>query len=252
MVSSVLLLGTVSFIAWFVSMLAGGGSPLVLIPLVNSLWGVQATAPVITIGMLIGNGQRSLFFWQQINWQVTLWYLPGAIAGAIIGAYGMTRLHLEWLQWLIGLGLLLMALNFLLKRSEKHFPVKAWYFLPAAFVNATASALIGSTGPVMNPLYLSYGLVKEPMIATKSFHKTVLHLIKVLAYLGFGLFKPEYWFYGLVIGLASIPANWLGKWVLERMSVHQFKAAVFALIAFSGLLMLWQQSQHFNLAIRLG
>jgi uncharacterized protein len=243
MLSSVLLLGTVSFMAWFVSMLAGGGSPLVLIPLVSSLWGVQATAPVITLGMLIGNGQRSLFFWQQINWPVTFWYLPGAVAGAIIGAYGITRLHLEWLQLLIGIGLLAMVVNFLQAKSESRFACKAWYFLPAAFLNAIASALIGSTGPIMNPMYLSYGLVKESMIATKSLHKTVLHLVKVLAYLSFGLFQPEYWLYGLIIGFASIPANWLGKQVLARMSVDQFKAAIFAFIAFSGVWMLWQQRE---------
>jgi uncharacterized protein len=236
-----LLLGTVSFFSWFFSLLTGAGSPFVLMPLVNHLLGAQAIAPVITIGMLIGNGHRSLFFWSNIDWQVTRWYLPGAIMGALIGAYGITRLQLEWVQLLIGFGLLLMVLNFLLNKGESQFVCKSWYFLPAAFFNAIGSALIGSTGPVMNPMYLSYGLVKESMIATKALHQTVLHIVKVLAYLAFGILKPEYLFYGLIIGLASIPANWLGKQLLDRISATQFKTTVVGFIALSGVWMMWQQ-----------
>jgi uncharacterized protein len=236
-----LLLGTVSFFSWFFSLLTGAGSPFFLIPLVNQLLGVQAIAPVITIGMLIGNGNRSLFFWSDIDWQVTRWYLPGAIVGAIIGAYGMTRLQLEWVQLLIGFALLLIVLNFFLNKGESHFVCQSWYFLPAAFLNAIGSALMGSTGPVMNPMYLSYGLVKESMIATKALHQTVLHIVKVLAYLVFGVLKPEYLFYGIVIGLASIPANWLGKQLLDRINASQFKTAVVTFIGFSGVWMLWQQ-----------
>ena len=79
-----------SFVAWFLSMLAGGGSPFILIPLI-SLWiGVQAVAPVITTGLLVGNTQRSLFFWRDIDWTVTAWYVPGAVVGALIGCYGLS------------------------------------------------------------------------------------------------------------------------------------------------------------------
>ncbi len=61
-----------SFIAWFLSMLAGGGSPFILIPLISVLLSAQAVAPVITVGLLIGNGQRGIFFWRQVDWTVTL------------------------------------------------------------------------------------------------------------------------------------------------------------------------------------
>lgn len=43
-------------------MLAGGGSPFILLPVVSLLLGAQAVAPVITTGLLIGNAQRGLFF----------------------------------------------------------------------------------------------------------------------------------------------------------------------------------------------
>lgn len=233
-----------SFLAWFLSMLAGGGSPFILIPMISLLLGSAAVAPVITTGLLIGNTQRGISFWHHVDWQVTAWYVPGAMVGAIIGCYGLTQVHVEGLQLLLGIGLLTMVANHLLIPKDAQFVVKAWYFLPLSFINAIGSGLIGSTGPVMNPLYLNYGLEKEAMVATKAFNKAVLHLVKLTAYAAFGSLTSDYLVYGLVIGLGAIPANWLGKLVLAKMSAQQFRQLVFAFVAVSGVAMIWQQ-RHF-------
>jgi uncharacterized membrane protein YfcA len=232
---------TASFVAWFLSMLAGGGSPFILIPLISLWLGVQAVAPVITTGLLVGNSQRSCFFWNHINWTVTAWYVPGAVLGALIGCYGLSQIHAEGFQALVGLGLVGMAISHGLGRKDVQYSVSAWWFLPVALVNAIGSGLIGSTGPIMNPMYLNYGLEKEAMIATKALNKTVLHLVKLTAYLVLGHLSGEYLAYGLVIGLAAIPANWLGKQVLASISAHQFRQLVFTFVAFSGVFMVWQQ-----------
>ena len=57
-ISILVLLSSVSFSAWFISMLVGGGSPLILIPVVTLLLGAPAVAPVLTIGSTLGNVQR--------------------------------------------------------------------------------------------------------------------------------------------------------------------------------------------------
>jgi uncharacterized membrane protein YfcA len=242
---TLLALGLISVVAWFLSMLAAGGSPLILIPLVTAMLGSQAVAPVITTGMLIGNVQRVFFFWEDVDWRVTLWYLPGAIAGAVIGAYAFTQIHLEWLQLILGVALLLMVANYILsqwlKRTEISIRIQTWQFLPIGFFYAFGSGLIGSMGPVLNPIYLNYGLLKEQMIATKSLNVAIAHVIKIFAYIALGAFTKPYVIYGLVIGCAAIPANWLGKLVLDRMSSDQFRQLVFAFVAFSGIFMLWQQ-----------
>lgn len=248
------LLAIASFASWFLSMLAGAGSPLVLIPLVTWLCGSAAVAPVLTLGMLLGNGQRVIMFWPRIDWQLTRWYMPGALGGAILGAYLLSLIKLDWLQWVIAIALITMAIrHWVMDRAEagafasrpgaapEPWQCPSWAFLPCAFFNAIGSALIGSTGPILNPLYLSYGLVKEDMIATKAFHNSSLHVVKLAAYLYFGSLTPEHLSYGFVIGAAAIPGNWLGQEVLKRMSPEQFKQAAFAFVAFSGVVMLWRQ-----------
>ena len=241
---TILLLVLASFIAWFISSLAGGGSPFIIIPMVNFLLEPQAVPPIVTTGMLLGNSQRAFLLWQYIDWQLTWWYLPGAVTGAILGAFVFTQTQLQWLQVLLGLFLVSSVFSFGFKK-EQSFKVPGWFFLPAGFVYAFLSGLIGSIGPVLNPFYLNYGLVKEEMIATKSAHVLVVHVVKMITYAALGALSLPYLGYGLVIGIAAIPANWLGQMALQKISDEQFRQFVIALVTISGLLILWDQRDFF-------
>ncbi len=294
----IVYLSVVSFFAWIISTLAGGGSPFILIPLVNLLMGAAAVPPVITIGMFFGNAHRVLLFWREIDWALTAWYAPGAIAGAILGAYTFTQIHLDWLQIVIAIFLIVSAVLFELEKSPektvaedkaKHiklvdnskeleeieelieinqlgelselsnleqsalipemvkpkFQLKAWYIMPAGFLKAYVSGLVGTTGPVLNPFYLRYGLVKEKMLATKAAHMTIIHLVKIFTYGALAAMSKEQIVAGLAIGLAAIPANLVGKYILSRMSHQQFRQVVLAFMAIGGSWMLWQQRTLF-------
>jgi uncharacterized protein len=259
----IVYLSVVSFFAWIVSTLAGGGSPFILIPLVNLLMGAAAVPPVITIGMFFGNAHRVLLFWRDIDWVLTAWYAPGAIAGAILGAYTFTKIHLDWLQIVIAIFLIVSAVLFELEKSPEttvsdlepsalipeevkpKFQLKAWHIMPAGFVKAYVSGLVGTTGPVLNPFYLRYGLVKEKMIATKATHMTIIHLVKIVTYGLLAAISKEQIIAGLAIGLAAIPANLIGKALLKQMSQSQFRQIVLAFMAIGGAWMIWQQRSLF-------
>ncbi len=241
------LLASVSFAAWFVSMLVGGGSPLILIPLVTLLLGAQSVAPVLTIGSVLGNVQRSALLWQHIDWSLTLWQVPGVIVGSVLGAYAFTQVEAEGLQVFIAIALIYMVVHSLLsdRINLPKITFKVWYFLPLGFLNAIASGLVGSTGPILNPAYLSYGLEKEKMVATRAASLTLTHAVKIATYTALGVLSPDLVGYGLIIGCAALPANWLGRKVLEKMSAEQFQVAVVSFIGLSGVWMLWQQRAFF-------
>ncbi|PZU99755.1 MAG: sulfite exporter TauE/SafE family protein [Pseudanabaena sp.] len=267
-------LGGASFLAWIVSTLAGGGSPFILIPLVNLLMGASAVPPIITIGMFLGNAHRVFLFWRSINWELTAWYAPSAILGSFLGAYTFTKIHLDWLQLVIGIFLIVSAVLFFLEKEttanvklaqpnaeilslesgcgdeNKHLPkpkfeLKAWHIVPAGFLKAYVSGLVGTTGPVLNPFYLSYGLVKEQMLATKATHVVIIHLVKIITYGAFSAMSREQVVAGLAIGCAAIPANLVGKYLLSRMSAQQFRQVVLAFMAIGGMWMLWGQRNLF-------
>lgn len=239
------LLGA-SCIGWFFSSLAGGGSPLILIPTLSLFLSASMIPQVITVGMLFGNGQRVGLYWQGIDWQLTRWYLPGAIVGAIVGAFLFTQLQLEWLTVLLGLFLITSIFTYRLAENLTLFQVKAWYFLPAGFIYAFLSGLIGSTGPLLNPFYLHYGLEKGEMIGTKSAHVLVVHIVKIIAYSAFGVISSPIIAYGLLIGMGALPGNWLGQKVLEKMEDKQFRQIAIAFVLISGIMLVWDQRQIFS------
>ena len=264
----IVYLSVVSFFAWIVSTLAGGGSPFVLIPLVNLLMGAASVPPVITIGMFLGNAHRVLLFWREINWELTMWYAPGAIIGSFLGAYTFTQIHLDWLQLIIGVFLIVSAVLLAIEKNpviaevktdllteppkdslsinESGHKLKAWYIMPAGFLKAFVSGLVGTTGPVLNPFYLRYGLVKEQLLATKATHVVIIHLVKIITYGAFAALSREEVVAGLAIGIAAIPANLVGKAILNRMSPDQFRQIVLAFMSVGGIWMLWGQKDLFE------
>jgi len=230
-----------SSISWFLSTLAAGGSPLILIPVIGLYLGAAAVPPVVTIGMLLGNFQRMWIYWNYIDWTVMWWYLPGAIVGAGLGAFVFTQTEIQWLPVLLGIFLILSGVTCNVGNQQQLFKVNAWYFLPAGFIYAFLSGLIGSTGPMLNSLYFNYGLVKEDMVATKAANVVIIHIVKVFFYILLGAFTKAYLFYGIIIGLAAFPGNWIGQIVLEKISTERFRQIVVMFVTFSGMLMLWEQ-----------
>lgn len=238
---SILWLTAASFGSWFLSTLAGGGTPLLLIPVIGYCLGTAAIPPVLTVGMLFGHPQRLVLYWQAINWRVTFWYLPGAIAGAGIGALIFSSIQLEWLPIFLALILIFSTLTYSSGSKVRWATVATWYFLPAGFIFAFISGLLGSAGPLLNPLYLNYGLKKEELIGTKSANLLIVHLVKIITYSLAGALNPTYWGYGLILGLAALPGNWLGHKILKQVSEKRFRQLLVSFVLFSGMLILWQE-----------
>jgi uncharacterized membrane protein YfcA len=223
---TVLYVALAGFLSWLINTVAGGGGEFIFISAVTYLIGAQGVAPVVTLGNLLGVPSRVLLFREHIDWGIVRWFLAGAIPGGLAGAWLFTQTKAEWLQLLIAIFLLTAPLQYRLGEREKSFEVRLWWFLPAGLLVAFFSGLIGGTGPVLNPLYLNYGTVKEDMIGTKSLNSFVMHLTKFGTYSAFGALKWEYLWYGISVGVVAIFANWLGKRWLERISVERFRRLV--------------------------
>ncbi|MDJ0552954.1 MAG: sulfite exporter TauE/SafE family protein [Microcoleaceae cyanobacterium MO_207.B10] len=230
-----------SIVGWFVSTLAGGGSSFLLMPIVGLFLGTIAIAPVITTGAIIGNAERAVAYRQKINWTVIAWELPGAIVGGCLGAFMLTQIPVRWLSFFVGLFLFLSGINLIIKNQEKSFTVRAWYFLPAGFIYSFLSGIIGSMGPLLAPFYLNFGLEKEELLGTQAVNRIVVHIVKAITYTIFGNLTLPYLGYGILIGIAAFPGNWLGHLVLEKISPQLFRQLVITFVIFSGAFILWEQ-----------
>ncbi len=236
-----LWLALAGFVSWTLSTLGGGGGALLLAPAVAYLVGSRAVSPVVTLTSLVAEPGRVYLFWRHIDWRVVRWYLPGAVPGAVLGAWVFATLKAEWLQVLLAVFLLSTVVQFRFGERGRAFPMPAWGFLPLGFGVSFFSGLVGATGPVLNPFYLSYGAEKERMIATKGVNSLVMHLTKIGTFASLGALPGEYLAYGVAAGLAALAANWVGKRWLERLSGRRFRQIALAVMVVSGLVMLWGQ-----------
>lgn len=236
-----LLLAAAGFVAWLVSTLAAGGGGMLLLPVVAYLIGPKAVAPVLALGSLFSGPARIFIFWQHIEWRIVRWYVPGAVCGGAIGAWIFAQTEAQWLKIGIGLFLISTVFQFRLGEKQRSFPMKIWFFLPVGFVVSLISGIIGEAGPVLNPFYLSAGVEKERLIATKTFNAFVMQIAKITGYTVFGAIASEFVLYGLVIGIAAGLATWLGKKLLGRLDAKRFRQGVIAVMVVTGAAMLWRE-----------
>ena len=238
-----LLLAAAACGCFAVGMITAGGAALLLIPIITWLLGAQAVAPVITLCTMSSGLSRIVMMHKSIRWDITRWYLPGALVGAFLGARIFAELvtsedHLRTLRVIIGVFLISTLLQFKLGRKKAAFKTTTPMMAPIGFLVATASGLVGGVGPVLNPFYLNLQVQREEMIATKAFNAFFMHLTKVGTYLSFGALDLRLLGFGLVMGVGAVFGNLLGRNWLVRIGEKRFRTAVVWMMALSGAVIL--------------
>lgn len=196
-----------SFIGFLLSTLGGGGGSLVVMPVINFLFGARAVPPSMTLGTAINNFSRIFIFKKHIDWKVICWFLPPSIIGAIAGAYASVQVDAQWLELIIALFLIFSALWYQLDGKILGFEVKLWHFSLAGLLISFLSGLIGGVGPLINILYLKYGDTKERIIATRAAGEILVHVVKLFAYYYFGNFAGKH----LIIWFVRYHCQSIGK-----------------------------------------
>ncbi len=236
-----LVLFLAAFLAWLVSTLAGGGGALLMIPIITWVANPRAVAPAIALGTLLSAPVRVWLFWRDVDWRIVRWYVPGAVAGGVLGGYVFAHAEPAWIKIVSAVFLLSTLVQYRFGEGRQSFPMRAWAFLPVAFVVSAISGMIGEAGPVLNPFFLNYGAEKETMIGTKAVNSLATQLAKLGTYSAFGAITAEFLLYGVAIGVAATLASLLGKRLLGRMEGRRFRQFVIAVMVVTGALMLWQE-----------
>ena len=68
-----------------------------LLATVTHLIRVRQVAPVINFASLMASPVHIAISWQRVEWRVVKWYLPGAMAGAMLGGWLLSWARGEWL-----------------------------------------------------------------------------------------------------------------------------------------------------------
>lgn len=235
-----ILLFIAGFISWTISTFSGAAGSIVLLAAVTHLIRVKTIAPVITIASLMASPTRILVSWRIIEWAVVRWYLPGAIAGAIVGSWIFVWADAALLSLIVGLFLVSTPIQYRFGGRARSFPMRRPWFIPVSFAVGLVSAVIGASSLISLPFYLNYGLTKERMIATGAVHSLFIQLTKIAAYGSLGVLSAGSVLEGTSAGLGAIVAICVTRQWLGSFKEIWFRRLAILLMLISGLSLLWR------------
>jgi uncharacterized membrane protein YfcA len=229
--------GLAAFAGATLAAVSGFGGAAVLLPVLVAVFGPRLAVPILTVAQLVGNGSRVWFNRREVDFRVVAWFALGGIPLAVLGGLLFATAPLHVLTRAIGAFLLFLVL------WRRLGPGIAWRPSLRAFagigaVSSLVSAMVGSVGPLMAPLFLAYGLVKGAYIGTEACATVVMHLTKLAVYRGTAVLPDAAVAAGLVLGPVMIAGSWVGHRIVERMPEQVFVAVIDLTMAVAGLLFL--------------
>lgn len=242
MIITLIIVFLVSFLAFSISAICGGGAGLMLIPILGQLLPVSQVPAALSIGTFTSSASRLIVFKKSICWKIVRIFVPFALPAVWLGAWLLKYVNPVYLE--IGMGLFLISnvlylfkkpkeLNSIIKPSNIKLGI-------IGFLAGFLSGITGAVGLLFNRFYLRYGLTKEEIIATRAANEIILHLVKLMLYFLFGLITAKVIYVGIVVAIAAILSTVCMKWILPKLSESIFKKIGYFAMFISGFVMLSQ------------
>lgn len=244
MTTSLIIIFIVSFLAFSISAICGGGAGLILIPILGKLLPISQVPAALSIGTFTSSASRLAIFRKNVCWQIVKYFVPAALPAVWLGAWLLKYVNPIYLE--IAMGLFLISnLTFLFKKTKElnnNNKPKNFILVLIGFSAGFLSGLTGAVGLLFNSFYLHYGLTKEEIVATRAANEIILHLVKIVLYFLFGLITTKVIHVGIVVAISAILSSWIMKWILPKLSDVSFKIIGYFAMVVSGFLMLSQSS----------
>jgi uncharacterized membrane protein YfcA len=186
----------------------------------------------------MANLSRVAVWWRVVDWTAATVFSATAVPAAALGARTLVALDPRAVEATLGAFFLLMipARRWLLARGFRiGLPQLALVGAGIGFM----SGIVATVGPVNTPFFLAYGLVKGAYLSTEALGSAAMGITKAVVFRTFGAMPLETLLRGLLIGASLTAGSWIAKGFVLRMDSQQFRHVMDALLAVSGLVMLW-------------
>ncbi len=238
--------------------LFGVGGGTVIVPVLVYSFVAQGVDDSVLTHMAVGTSLATIIF-TSINsvhthhqkgavlWPVALWMSVGILVGAALGALTADAIQGPWLQKLIGVFAILIAIQLALDlkpKAEKPLPGKAGLGVVGTVVG-WASAIFGIGGGSLNVPYLTWRSVPvQQAVATSAACGFPIALAGALSFMWVGHGAPNLpeWSIGYVylpallgIALTSMPFARVGAKLAHRLSPRLLKRLFAALLTVVGV-----------------
>ncbi len=224
------------FVAYFVRSVTGFGSSLICIPLLALYFDLKFIVPVDSAFVVVTSLILVPKVIKKVNQVDFALLLGGSLVGSLVGVYILKSFSNDALKILLGIVIIILALNLLRENSRTIRNLSRNWGIGAGTIGGILGGMFGTSGPPY-VAYLAYrGLPKEVFRATLIVFFAVEYSWRLGLYVHQGLFTME----GVQFALALCPALVIGTIAGNRAHIKVndriFKITITILLLFSGFL----------------
>ena len=217
----------------------GTGSSIILLPLLVYQFGPKQAVPIMAIAGLMANVGKAMAWWREIDWRAFAAYAIPGVPAAALGARTLLVLPSSWVD--VALGTFFLAMIPTRHWLATHtFRIRLWQLAIAGALIGFLTGIVISTGPLSVPAFTAYGLTKGAFLSTEAVSSLALFVSKVATFREFGALPLPSIVRGLLIGAAVILGTFVGRSIVQRISIRTFELVLDGVLLCSGLSLLWE------------
>lgn len=232
-----LLLVLIAFCAGFIQGFSGFGSVLLSLPLLALFLEVKTAIPIVALcGVAL-----SLFLLVQLRqhweWKKVYPLCLGSIPGAPVGVWFLNRTDAQWIQWIVGVLLLLYALyGLLLKPTVRTMGTRWVYFF--GFIAGCLGGAISASGPPVIVYTSLQSWSKNQIKVTLQGFFVISGVVVIISQAIGGLVTERVLWYSLAALPLLLGGTWVGSLLYGRVKEETYRRVLLSLLGFLGVFMI--------------
>ena len=227
------VLVAVSFLSSLITVALGIGGGSLALAVMASLVPPAALIPVHGVVQLGSNAGRAVMLIRQVSRPALPAFVIGSVIGSALGGLVVVELPPNIVQAGVGLFVIWSVLT----KPPKW--LNRWPWLTGG-VSSFLTMFFGATGVFVANYTKSLNLPRFSHVATHAALMTVQHGIKVVVFGLLGFAFGQWAMVCVALILAGLAGTWIGSSVLDRISDHNFKRALDAVLILISLQLIWQ------------
>jgi uncharacterized membrane protein YfcA len=224
----------VGLCAGAVSGIVGTGSSIMLLPVLVIQYGPKQAVPIMAIAALMSNIAKVWAYWREVDWRAFAAFSITGVPAAALGARTLLVMPSAVLDILLGTFFIAMI------------PLRRWLQVRDFKIGLASLALAGagigyltgillSTGPLSVPAFTAYGLFKGAFLSTEAASSLALLISKVATFKQLGALPWPSIVQGLIVGASVMAGTFIGKHIVQRISLHAFQHLLDLMLLCAGL-----------------
>ena len=223
--STLMFIGVTALLTAVLHGATGMAGGILMAAILSHIIGIKAAVPVMTVALILSHLSRAALYARDTDWavakRVLLFGCPTIMIGALVfSQIGATIIAIVFAVFL--------ALSLPVKHWARRHDIRTEPGMLAA-ASAVWGMLAGNViGPgfFLAPFLLGTGMNRLAFVGTLATVTLTMNILKASVFSVTALINIETLTLGILIGLITIPGNWLGRSLLKRLTDSSHRVAI--------------------------